>query len=243
MSRTGPFGVGIVGAGVISDTYLENLTSFPDTTVVAVADLIPEAARAKAEQFGVRRFGTVDALLADDDIDIVVNLTTPNAHAEIASQAVRAGKHVWNEKPLTVDRASAQALLKAADAAGVRVGCAPDTFLGSGLQHARRLVEEGIIGTPLTALVLLQGRARSRGIPTRPSCSPPGRGHCSTRALLPHRAGPELRAGGGSRGHRVARAGHPGGGVRRYGPARSSRSVCRPTSASWPATSPASRPR
>ena len=98
----------------------------------------------------------MEALLADDDIDIVVNLTTPNAHAEIASQAVSAGKHVWNEKPLTVDRASAQALLKAADTAGVRVGCAPDTFLGSGLQHARRLVDEGMIGTPLTALVLLQ---------------------------------------------------------------------------------------
>ncbi len=124
--------------------------------MVAVADLISEAAQRKAEQFGVRRFGTVEALLADDDIDIVVNLTTPNAHAEIASQAVSAGKHVWNEKPLTVDRTSAQALLKAADAAGVRVGCAPDTFLGSGLQHTRRLVDEGLVGTPLTALVLLQ---------------------------------------------------------------------------------------
>ena len=99
----------------------------------------------------------MEALLADDDVDIVVNLTTPNAHAEIASQAVSAGKHVWNEKPLTVDRASAQALLKAADTAGVRVGCAPDTFLGSGMQQTRtRLVEEGVIGTPLTALVLLQ---------------------------------------------------------------------------------------
>ena len=155
-SRTGPVGVGIVGAGNISNTYLENLNSFPDTTVVAVADLFPEAAQRQAEKFGVGRSGTVESLLADDDIDIVVNLTTPNAHAEVASQAVSAGKHVWNEKPLTVDRESAQALLKQADAAGVRVGCAPDTFLGSGLQHTRRLLEQGIIGTPLTALVLLQ---------------------------------------------------------------------------------------
>jgi predicted dehydrogenase len=156
MSRSGPVGIGIVGAGTISNTYLENLTSFPDTTVVAVADLLPEAAQRKAEQFGVRRFGSVESLLADDDVDIVVNLTIPNAHAEVASQAVSAGKHVWNEKPLTVSRESAQALLKQADAAGVRVGCAPDTFLGSGLQHTRRLIDEGLAGTPLTALVLLQ---------------------------------------------------------------------------------------
>ena len=156
MTPTGPVGIGIVGAGTISDTYLENLTSFPDTTVVAVADLVPEAARRKAEQFGVPRFGAVEALLADEEVDIVVNLTTPNAHAEIAGRAVRAGKHVWNEKPLTLDRASAQALLRAAEAAGVQVGGAPDTFLGPGLQHARRLVEQGVIGTPLTALVLMQ---------------------------------------------------------------------------------------
>ena len=156
VNRTGPIGVGIIGAGNISRTYLENLNSFPDTTVVAVADLIPEAAQQQAERFGVPRSGTVDSLLADEDIDIVVNLTTPNAHAEVAAQAISAGKHVWNEKPLTVDRESAVALLKQADAAGVRVGCAPDTFLGSGLQHARRLLEEGIIGTPLTALVLMQ---------------------------------------------------------------------------------------
>ena len=156
MSRSGPVGVGIIGAGNISNTYLENLSSFPDTTMVAVADLVPEAAQRQAERFGVRAAGSVEDLLADDDIDIVVNLTIPNAHAEVAIQAVQAGKHVWNEKPLTVDRPSAQALLAEASAAGVRVGCAPDTFLGSGLQHTRRRIEEGVAGTPLTALVLLQ---------------------------------------------------------------------------------------
>jgi predicted dehydrogenase len=156
MSRSGPVGVGLVGAGNISRTYLENLTGFPDTTVVAVADLLPEAARARAEQFGVRRSGSVNDLLADEDVEIVVNLTTPDAHAEVALQAVGAGKHVWNEKPLTVDRGSAQALLQQADAAGVRVGCAPDTFLGSGLQHALRVVEQGVIGTPVTALAILE---------------------------------------------------------------------------------------
>jgi predicted dehydrogenase len=155
-SRSGPVGIGIIGAGTISNTYLENLTSFPDTTVMAVGDLMPEAAQRQAEKFGVRAAGTVDELLADDDVEIVVNLTIPNAHAEVAAQAVAAGKHVWNEKPLTVDRESAQALLSQADVAGVRVGCAPDTFLGSGLQHTRRLVEQGAIGTPLSALLLMQ---------------------------------------------------------------------------------------
>ena len=182
-SRSGPFGVGIVGAGTISNTYLENLTSFPDTSVVAVADLIPEAARQKAEQFGVRRFGTVEALLADDDMDIVVNLTVPNAHAEVASQAVSAGKHVWNEKPLTVDRESAQALLKQADAAGrtrrLRAGHLPRVR-----PAARSAAGRG--GTdrhpPHRAGAAADYRARSRGIPTRPSSSRPGRDRCSTWA-------------------------------------------------------------
>ena len=120
---------------------------------MAVADLVPAAQR-QAERFGVRAASAVDDLLADDHRNRG-NLTirTPRRGA---GQAVRAGKHVWNEKPLTVDRPSAQALLAEASAAGVRVGCAPDTFLGSGLQHTRRRIEEGVAGTPLTALVLLQ---------------------------------------------------------------------------------------
>ena len=85
-----------------------------------------------------------------------MNLTIPAAHAEVASQAIAAGKHVWNEKPLALDRTSGQAVLEQADAARLRVGCAPDTFLGAGLQTARRLIERGDIGTPLTALVLMQ---------------------------------------------------------------------------------------
>jgi predicted dehydrogenase len=156
-SRTGPVGVGIIGAGVISRTYLDNLTSFADTEVVAIGDLYPEAARARAEEHGIRDAGDVATVLDHPDVELVVNLTIPVAHAEVAGQAIAAGKHVWNEKPLSLDRASGEALLKAADAAGLRVGCAPDTFLGSGLQTSRRLLEEGAIGTPLTALVLMQG--------------------------------------------------------------------------------------
>lgn len=156
MSATGPVGIGVIGAGVISNTYLENLTSFPDTTVLAVGDLFPEVAEARAAEHNVPSSGGVDAVLDDPDVELVINLTIPAAHAEVAGQAVAAGKHVWNEKPLALDRASAQELLKAADAAGLRIGCAPDTFLGSGLQTTRRLLDSGVIGTPLTALFLMQ---------------------------------------------------------------------------------------
>jgi predicted dehydrogenase len=131
---TGPVGVGVIGAGTISDTYLENLSSFPDVEVVAIGDLFPEAAKAKAEQYGVGASGDVSAVLDNPDVEIVVNLTIPAAHAEVASAALTAGKHVWNEKPLTLDRESASALLEQADAARLRVGCAPDTFLGGGVQ-------------------------------------------------------------------------------------------------------------
>jgi predicted dehydrogenase len=155
-SRSGPVGVGIIGAGVISSTYLENLNSFPDTEVLAIGDLMPEAAKQRAAEHGVPTSGDVSVVLDHPDIEIVVNLTTPAAHAQVAGQAIAAGRHVWNEKPLTLDRASGRSLLDAADAAGLRIGCAPDTFLGSGLQAARRAIEGGAIGDPLTALILLQ---------------------------------------------------------------------------------------
>jgi predicted dehydrogenase len=155
-AKQGPVGIGFIGAGVISDTYLENLTSFPDTEVLAIGDLFPEAAKAKAEKHGIGAAGGPEVVLENPDVELVVNLTIPAAHAEVAIQAIDAGKHVWNEKPLALDRVGAKTLLDRAEAAGLRVGCAPDTFLGSGLQTARRLIEEGEIGTPLTALVLMQ---------------------------------------------------------------------------------------
>jgi predicted dehydrogenase len=151
-----PVGIGVVGAGTISDTYLENLTSFADTEVLAIGDIIPEAAREKAAKYDVSAAGDVATVIDHPDVEIVVNLTIPAAHAAVATQAIRAGKHVWNEKPLALDRVSGQGLLRDADAAGLMVGCAPDTFLGSGLQTVCRLIQQGLIGTPLTALALLQ---------------------------------------------------------------------------------------
>ncbi|MFC8734601.1 Gfo/Idh/MocA family protein [Luteimicrobium sp. NPDC057192] len=156
MSRTGRVGVGVIGAGVISNEYLGNLTAFPDLDVRFVADLDTERARTQAEKHGVPASGTVAELLADDDVEIVVNLTIPAVHVDVALQALAAGKHVWSEKPFALDRSSGRQLLDAAHDAGLRVATAPDTFLGAGIQSARRLVESGEIGDPLTALTLMQ---------------------------------------------------------------------------------------
>jgi predicted dehydrogenase len=156
VSNNGRIGVGVIGAGVISDTYLENLTSFPDLEVLFVADIDEPRAKSQAEKHGVPRGGSVDELLADPDIQLVVNLTIPIVHVEVGLRVIAAGKHLWSEKPISLDRESGRTLLEAASAAGVRVGCAPDTFLGAGLQTAFRVIARGDIGTPLTALALFQ---------------------------------------------------------------------------------------
>ncbi|TFD25679.1 Gfo/Idh/MocA family protein [Cryobacterium sp. TMS1-13-1] len=156
MTRTGPVGIAIIGAGVISKEYLTNLATFPDVTVHVVADMFEEVAAARAAEFGIPRSGGVAAALEHPDVEIVINLTIPAAHVAVATQAVQAGKHVWSEKPFSLDRQSGRALLAAAETAGVRLGSAPDTFLGAGLQTARRMIERGDIGVPLTALTLMQ---------------------------------------------------------------------------------------
>ena len=152
----GPVGVGLIGAGNISDQYLTQLTSYPDLAVRFVADLLPERARRQADRYGVPAAGTVDELLARDDVEIAVNLTLPATHAVVTSAALAAGKHVWSEKPLATDLAAGTALVEQADAAGLRLGCAPDTVLGAGLQAARRMIERGDIGRPLTAAATMQ---------------------------------------------------------------------------------------
>jgi predicted dehydrogenase len=146
---TRPLGVGVIGAGVISQTYLENLTSFPDVNVVAVGDLLPERARAKADEHGVPVAGTPDDVLSNPDVDLVVNLTIPQVHVEVSSAAIAAGKHVWTEKPIGLDRDATRALLAQADAAGLRIGSAPDTLLGPAFQTAKRAIQAGVIGEPL----------------------------------------------------------------------------------------------
>jgi predicted dehydrogenase len=153
----GPVAVGIIGAGNISDEYLRSLTSYSDVVVVGIADLDLERAAAQAAKYDIPFSGTSEQLLALDGLELVVNLTIPAVHGEVAMQAIAAGKHVWGEKPLTLDLDSATALLAAAETAGVVVGNAPDTILGEGIQSSQRLLDSGAIGTPQTVLTLMQG--------------------------------------------------------------------------------------
>jgi predicted dehydrogenase len=152
-----PFGVAVVGCGNISNQYLTNLTQFPDVKVLFCADIDIERAKSQAAAYDVPESGTLQQALDHPGVELVVNLTVPVAHVEVANAAIEAGKHVWNEKPLALDVDEGRALLITARERAVRVGCAPDTVLGAGLQSARRLIASGAIGTPLTALTLLQG--------------------------------------------------------------------------------------
>jgi predicted dehydrogenase len=149
--------VGLIGAGNISDEYLTSLGSYADVTVIAIADLDLERARAQADKYGITTACTTAELLAMPDVELVVNLTIPAVHAEVALAAVRAGKHVWGEKPITLDRESARELLDAARENGVIVGNAPDTVLGSGIQNSHALISAGLVGEVQTVLTLMQG--------------------------------------------------------------------------------------
>ena len=151
--------IGIVGCGNISGIYLEAGRVFDILEIVACADLLPERASAKAAEYQIPKACSVEDLLADPEIEIVVNLTIPRAHAEVALAALQAGKSVHNEKPLAVSREDGMRLLKLAGERGLRVGCAPDTFLGGGLQTCRKLIDDGWIGEPVaaTAFMLCHG--------------------------------------------------------------------------------------
>ncbi len=145
-------GIGIIGCGNISTIYIENLSKrFDSVKLVACADLdLERAKQAAAAAPGVKAM-SVEALLADPGIDIVVNLTIPAAHHSVALRVIEAGKSVYNEKPLTLSREEGAELLDRAQANGVRVGCAPDTFLGAGIQTCLKMIEEGVIGRPIGA--------------------------------------------------------------------------------------------
>jgi predicted dehydrogenase len=143
--------VGIVGCGVIAKVYAEKLESLPFIELAACADIAPERAQTFGAVHGIPRVLGVTELLADPGIDVVVNLTIPQAHASISRAAIAAGKSVYSEKPLALSLAQGLELIAAADQAGVRIGCAPDTFLGAGLQTCRKLIDDGAIGEPVAA--------------------------------------------------------------------------------------------
>ena len=168
-------GIGIIGCGNISEAYLKAAATFPILDVRGVADLSPEAARGRADAFGLTAM-TVDALLADPSIDIVVNLTVPAAHVEVGLRAIAAGKHVHSEKPLGLGTKEARSLLDRAADRGLRVGCAPDTFLGGAHQTCRKLVDEGAIGRPVAATAFFMCPGHERWHPNPAFFYAPGGG-------------------------------------------------------------------
>jgi predicted dehydrogenase len=168
--------VGMVGCGAISGQYLATLDRLEDLTLVAVTDLDRSRAEAvAAEREGVRVL-TLDELLADADVELVLNLTIPAAHAEVALQAIAAGKHVYGEKPLAATVEEAERVLEAATAAGVVVGCAPDTVLGTGIQTARKAIDDGLIGAPISATATMTTPGHERWHPNPDFYYVPGGG-------------------------------------------------------------------
>jgi predicted dehydrogenase len=153
-----PLRVGIIGIGNISGIYLENLSKYASTQVVAVADIDRSRAEAASTKYTVPYVLTPDELIECDDVDLVLNLTIPAAHGPVALKAVQAGKHVYNEKPLATSLSQGQELLATAKSKGVLVGCAPDTFLGAGIQTCRELIDQGAIGAPVAAQAFMLSR-------------------------------------------------------------------------------------
>jgi predicted dehydrogenase len=155
---TAPARVGIIGAGTISGIYLENAKKFDAFDVVAIADLRVDGAQRRADEYGVPKACGVDELLADPDVDLVINLTPHRAHGDVGLQVLAAGKHVYNEKPLSVYREQGRQMLALAKEKGLRVGGAPDTFFGGAWQTARALIDAGTIGEPVGAFANLHWR-------------------------------------------------------------------------------------
>ncbi|MGQ4488952.1 Gfo/Idh/MocA family protein [Streptomyces sp. SAS_281] len=161
----GPLRIGVVGAGNISGEYLETLSRMANVRPVQVATRDPEHARAAVARFPEARATSLTELYASDDLDLLLNLTTPEAHLEVSLASIAAGKHLYGEKPLAMTTAEARSILAAASAQGVRVGCAPDTVLGTGIQTARVCVDKGEIGTPVAASAFMTTPGHERWHP------------------------------------------------------------------------------
>ena len=151
MARVAPVKVGLVGSGAISKSYLSSMiNNFSILDVVGCSDIIPERSKNRAEEFGIEQL-TNEEIFNNPEIEIVVNTTYPLSHYEVSKAALLAGKHVHSEKMMAVTLDEGRELLSIAKEKGLRIGMAPDTFLGGGLQTARKLIDAGFIGEPLTA--------------------------------------------------------------------------------------------
>jgi predicted dehydrogenase len=167
--------IGVVGCGSISLAYMRNALLFRDVQITACADVNRDAATGRAAQFSLRVLD-VGALMADPEIDLVLNLTIPAAHFDISMQALSAGKHVFTEKPLAVSADAGRELVNMAASRGLAIGSAPDTFLGAAGRHARRLVEAGAIGAPVAGTAFMMGRGMEHWHPDPSFYYQPGAG-------------------------------------------------------------------
>jgi len=167
--------IGIIGCGNISGIYLKSDKTFENLQIVACADVDMTRAQAKAAEYGVKAY-TVEQLLADPEIEIVINLTIPAAHAEVSTAALNAGKAAYHEKPFALNREDGRKLLATAQARNLRIGCAPDTFLGGGLQTCRKLIDDGLIGTPVAATAFMMAPGHERWHPDPDFFYQPGGG-------------------------------------------------------------------
>ncbi len=147
--------VGIIGCGNISAIYLKNLKLFKSVELVAVSDIDLKKAEAKAVEFGIAKALSPEKFFKYKEIEIVVNLTIPKAHTKVALQAIKAEKSVYNEKPLAINREDGKKIIDTAKKKGVLVGCAPDTFMGAGIQTCRKIIEAGDLGRPVAAAAFM----------------------------------------------------------------------------------------
>lgn len=168
--------LGIVGCGNISSLYLKSIQGFKHLEVLACSDLIPELAQTRAKEFSIAQVLDVNDLILHPEIDCVVNLTLPKAHAEVAKQALLAGKHVYNEKPLAATLEEAKDILNLAREKNLRLACAPSTFLGATVQTAKQAIKDGLIGTPIAASAIFMSHGMESWHPNPESFYQPGAG-------------------------------------------------------------------
>jgi predicted dehydrogenase len=171
-----PIRIAVVGCGNISEIYFKNLTQSHAVSVIACADLDLARAQATATKHNLPKSGSLGDVLHDPEVDLILNLTTPDAHASVALAALEAGKHVYNEKPLALALEDARQMLELARVKGLRVGCAPDTFLGGGLQTCRELIDTGAIGVPVAATAFMTTPGHERWHPNPTFYYQPGAG-------------------------------------------------------------------
>ncbi len=168
-------GIGVIGCGNISMTYLRNAALFAGVELRACADISADAAALRAREYGIRAL-SVDQLLADPEVDLVLNLTVPAVHFDVTMSALSADKHVFTEKPLATSAADGRILVAEAKRRGLRLGSAPDTFLGAAGRRARRLMDEGAIGRPVSGTAFMMGRGMEHWHPNPQFYYQPGGG-------------------------------------------------------------------